>query len=201
MSMRRSVKVVVACGFFCAGVLGIAVFPRGESGKPAAQDARSPDAPALQTTTAAMAPESGRRDERDERVRPAPVHMRPLFDTNLRLKLGDNAMLKFEARDAVSGVPLTSARLVTASLSDGRGPERPLEVREDEDGNYEIPFTPHRPGDFNVTLNVDGVPSGSQRIGVVGAAGRTDGVVDLIDPLSVDPRDFRARTNDQFHRR
>ena len=145
-----------------------------------------------------MLPESERRDER---VKPAPVEMRPLFDTNLRLKLGDNAMLKFEARDAVSGRPLTSRRQVSASLSDGHGPEQPLEVREDEKGNYEVPFTPHGPGDFNITLSVDGVPSGRQRIGVVGAAGRTDGIVDLIDPLSVDPRDFRARTGGQFHRR
>jgi hypothetical protein len=201
MSVRRGVKLVVATGFLCAGLFAFVVLPQGGSRERAAQDARTPDAPALQTAAASMAPESGRREERNERVRPAPVQMRPLFDTNLRLKLGDNAMLKFEARDAVSGAPLTSRRQVTASLSDGRGPERPLEVREDQDGNYEVPFTPHGPGDFNVTLNVDGVPSGSQRIGVVGAAGRTDGVVDLIDPLSVDPRDYRARTGGQFHRR
>jgi hypothetical protein len=52
-----------------------------------------------------------------------------------------------------------------------------------------------------VVLSVGGVPAGSQKLGVIGAVGKSDGVVDIVDPLSVDPRDFRARTGGQFRRR
>lgn len=129
-----------------------------------------------------------------------PPEMRPMFDPGMRLHLGETATLKFAAREADSRAP-ARPREVTASVLHGRDPERRLPVREVDEGVYEVPFQPHGPGQFQIVLDVDGVRAGSQRIGVIGAAGRIDGAVDIADPLSVDPRDFRARTGGQFHRR
>jgi hypothetical protein len=125
--------------------------------------------------------------------KPPLPEIRPLFDPNMRLHLGETAMLKFAANDRDSRLP-AQALAVTASVFHGRDREQRLPVHEVEDGVYEVPFQPHGPGHFQVVLNVNGVPAGSQSLGVIGAAGRTDGVVDIVDPLSVDPRDFRART-------
>jgi len=50
-------------------------------------------------------------------------------------------------------------------------------------------------------VNVGGVPAATQQIGVIGATGRADATVDIVDPLSVDPRDFRARTGGKQRRR
>jgi hypothetical protein len=52
-----------------------------------------------------------------------------------------------------------------------------------------------------VVLSKDGVPIGSQRVGVVGVAGAPNSKVDIIDPLSVDPRQYRARTAGRGRRR
>lgn len=193
-----------AIGILCVAVLAIALWPRGESQArwqesvaPAHQAA--PARTALSQATAEAAAESG--GSRLALARTPPARVRPLFDPNLHIKMGETAMLKFEPRDPVSGWPVPPRSAISASVSDGRAPERPLDVREDADGNYEVPFTPRGPGEFNVTLSLDGVPAGSQKVGVIGAAGRTDGVVDVVDPLSLDPRDFRARTGGQFHRR
>ncbi len=132
--------------------------------------------------------------------KPAPPEVRPLFDPNMRLHLGETAMLKFAANDRDSRLPARALE-VTASVFHGRDREQRLPVHEVDDGVYEVPFQPHGPGQFQVVLNVNGVPTGSQRVGVIGAAGRTDGVVDIVDPLSVDPRDFRARTGGKQRRR
>ena len=141
-----------------------------------------------------------------EIVRPAKVEplpatvVEPLFEVDARLKLNETTKLKFAARDRASGLPLSGAT-VTASVSHGGGPALPLSVEEVEDGVFEVPFTPHGPGQFQVALNVDGVLAGSRKVGVVGATGATDGVVDIGNPLSVDPRVSRARTSGRGRRR
>jgi hypothetical protein len=143
---------------------------------------------------------------RFEFVRPAKVEpvpatvVEPLFEVDARLKLNETAKLKFAARDSASGLPLSGAT-VTASVSHGGGPALPLDVEEVEDGVFEVPFTPHGPGQFQVSLNVDGALAGSRKVGVVGARGATDGRVDIVDPLSVDPRVYRARTSGRGRRR
>ncbi len=63
-----------------------------------------------------------------------------------------------------------------------------------DEGVYEVPFTPHGPRQFKVVLSLGGVPIGSQKVGVVGAVGATDDRVDIVNPLSVDPHQFHART-------
>ena len=70
-------------------------------------------------------------------------------------------------------------------------------------GTYprEVPFTPGGPGQFNIALNVDGVQAGSRKVGVVGAVGAADNRVDVVDPLSVDPRSPRSRTSGRSRRR
>jgi hypothetical protein len=132
--------------------------------------------------------------------RPAPPEVRPLFDPNMRLHLGETTTLKFAANDRNSRLP-SQALEVTASVFHGRDREQRLPVHEVEDGVYEVPFQPHGPGQFQVVLNVNGAPAASQKFGVIGAAGRADAVVDIVDPLSVDPRDFRARTGGKQRRR
>jgi hypothetical protein len=138
---------------------------------------------------------------RPAKVEPLPATLvEPLFEVDARLKLNETAKLKFAARDSASGLPLSGAT-VTASVSHGGGPALPLDVEEVEDGVFEVPFTPHGPGQFQVALNVDGVLAGSRKVGVVGAAGAADGVVDIGNPLSVDPRVYRARTSGRGRRR
>jgi putative ubiquitin-RnfH superfamily antitoxin RatB of RatAB toxin-antitoxin module len=129
-----------------------------------------------------------------------PTIVEPLFEPGMRLPIGETAKLKFAARDRVSGLPV-SGSIVTASVLQGAGPARPLPAEEVEDGVFEVPFTPRGPGQFQVSLNVDGVVAGSRRVGVVGAVGATDGKVDIVDPLSIDPRDPRARTAGRSRRR
>jgi hypothetical protein len=132
--------------------------------------------------------------------KPPPLEMKPLFDPNMRLHLGETATLKFAANDLDTRARAQGGE-VTASLFHGRDPERKLPVHEVDEGVYEVPFQPHGPGQFQVVLNVNGVPAVSQRLGVIGAAGRSDGAVDIVDPLSVDQREFRARTGGKQRRR
>jgi hypothetical protein len=197
----RGRTATAVIGVLCIAVLGIALLPRSESQERSDGSVAAPQLAAAGLSSPYSTdptPESGGRIGL---ARTPPAQIRPLFDSNLRIKLGETAMLRFVARDPVSGLPVEPTAAISASMSDGRAPERPLDVHEDGDGNYEVPFTPPGPGEFNVTLSLDGVPSGSQKVGVIGAAGRSDGAVDIVDPLSVDPRDFRARTGGKFHRR
>jgi hypothetical protein len=138
---------------------------------------------------------------RPVKVEPLPATIvEPLFDPGMRLPIGETTKLKFAARDRASGLPL-SGSTVTASVLQGAGPARPLPIEEVEDGVFEVPFTPRGPGQFRVSLSVDGVEAGSRKVGVVGAVGATDGKVDIGNPLSVDPRDPRARTSGRSRRR
>jgi hypothetical protein len=138
---------------------------------------------------------------RPVKVAPLPATIvEPLFEPDMRLPIGEAAKLKFAARDRASGLPVSGAT-VTASVVQGAGPARPLPTEEVDDGVFEVPFTPPGPGQFRVALSVDGVVVGSRNVGVVGAAGATDGKVDVIDPLSVDPREPRARTSGRSRRR
>jgi hypothetical protein len=191
--------VWAACALVAVGLGFAAAHLLGESELQAPAAASEPDA---QPARQGLPPPSVVRESepRVVRGRPPPAEMRPLFDPNMRLNLGETAILKFAAPNAESR-DLASARGVTASVFHGRDRERRLPVREVEDGVYEVPFQPYGPGQFQVVLNVGGAPAGSQKIGVIGAAGRTDAKVDIVDPLLVDPRDFRARTGGQFRRR
>jgi len=122
-----------------------------------------------------------------------PTVAEPLFDPDARIKIGETANLKFAATDRVSGKPVSGA-VVTATVSRAGGPPAPLKAEEVEDGVFQVAFTPTGPGQFEIGLNVDGVPAGSRKVGVVGVAGDPKGKVDVIDPLSIDPREWRART-------
>ena len=129
-----------------------------------------------------------------------PTVVEPLFEADARLTLNETTKLKFAAHDRGSGRPLSGAT-VTASVTQGKGPALPLSVEEVEDGVFEVPFTPRGPGQFQIALNVDGVPSGSRKVGVVGAVGAADNRVDIVDPLSIDPRSPRSRTSGRSRRR
>jgi len=134
------------------------------------------------------------------RGRPPPAEMKPLFDPNMRLKLGEETTLKFAIQDAQSRAA-AAGKEITASVFHGRDPERRLPIHDAGDGVYDVPFQPYGPGRFQVVVNVGGVPAATQQIGVIGATGRADATVDIVDPLSVDPRDFRARTGGKQRRR
>ena len=141
-----------------------------------------------------------------EIVRPAktedlpPVQVQPLFDGDMRVNANETAKLKFAARDRASGRPVSGAR-VSASVRHGDDPEQSLKVDEVEDGVFQVELTPRGPGRFNVMLNMDGVVVASQRVGVVGVAGAPGAQTDVVDPLSVDPTQFRARTPGRSRRR
>jgi hypothetical protein len=129
-----------------------------------------------------------------------PTVVEPLFEVDARLTLNETTKLKFAAHDRASGRPVSGAT-VTASVTQGKGPALPLNVEEVEDGVFEVPFTPRGPGQFNIALNVDGVQAGSRKVGVVGAVGAADNRVDVVDPLTVDPRSPRSRTSGRSRRR
>lgn len=129
---------------------------------------------------------------------PLPViAVEPLFDPNARLRLDQTADLKFAVRDRASGLPL-SGHEVTASLLHNGEPSADLEAREVEDGVFEVPFTPHGPGQFTVVLNIDGIPAATRKVGVAGTVGGA-AQTDQTDPLlAVDPRAPRARTSGRW---
>jgi putative ubiquitin-RnfH superfamily antitoxin RatB of RatAB toxin-antitoxin module len=171
--------------------------------------AEDPASAASVAGTSQQAPEYPRAVVEDkgriEIVRPVkvdlpPTIVEPLFESDMRVPIGEPAQLKFAARDRASGRPLSGAT-VTASVVQGAGPARPLPLEEVEDGVFEVPFKPQGPGRFQVALNVDGVMVGSRSVGVVGAAGANDGTVDIVNPLSVDPREPRSRTSGRSRRR
>jgi len=170
--------------------------------EPESMASRAAAHPAREFAPAIVPEERGRI----EIVRPAktedlpPVQVRPLFETDMRVKLNDKAKLQFAARDRASGHAVSGAK-VSASVFHGKDPEQHLPVSEVDDGVFEVPFTPRGPGMFNVVLSMDGVPVGSGKVGVVGATGASDGKTDVIDPLSVDPTQYRARTPGRARRR
>jgi hypothetical protein len=177
---------------------------------------RDPPPPVEPESTATLAPAPPAREfapaivpegrGQIEIVRPAriedlpPVQVEPLFDTDTRLAANQTAKLRFAARDRATGHPVSGAN-VSASVLHGKDPEQGLKVDEVEDGIFEVELTPHGPGRFDVRLSVDGAVAGSRKVGVVGVAGDPSARTDVIDPLSVDPTQFRARTPGRARRR
>jgi hypothetical protein len=124
----------------------------------------------------------------------------PLFEPDARVKIGETTKLRFAVRDRASDLP-ESLDAVSASVRHGNDPEMKLPVQEVDNGVYEVPFTPHGPGQFTIVLNENGNPVGSRSVGAAGVAGAS-GNVDDVDPLlSVDPVAYRARTGARGGRR
>jgi len=137
-----------------------------------------------------------------DRPRTAPVTpavVEPLFEPDARVKIGETTKLRFAVRDRASDLP-ESLDGVSASVRHGNDPEMKLPVQEVDNGVYEVPFTAHGPGQFNIVLSDNGRPVGSR---TVGAAGVTGASADAdVDPLlSVDPVAYRARTGARGGRR
>jgi hypothetical protein len=136
-----------------------------------------------------------------ERPRMAPLPpmvVEPLFDPDARVKIGEPTKLRFAVRDRASALP-ESLDDVSASVRHGNDPEMKLPVQEVDNGVYEVPFTPHGPGQFTIVLSENGTPVGSRSVGAAGVAGAQANA----DPdfLSVDPREYRARTGGRGGRR
>ena len=193
MTVRRSAQLTI--GLLCVAVIAFVLLPRSESQKPAegaSHTATVRQAGLVPAEAMAMA-ESGGHPPRLAKTAPV-AH--PATSADLHMDLGETAMLEVRR----SGTRLAEAglrprRIITASVSNGRNPERPLEVHEDGDGR-EVPFTPHGPGEFNVVLIADGVPTRShESASSAPRAGSVDAVVDgYVDPLlGRDPRDFHTR--------
>jgi hypothetical protein len=127
-----------------------------------------------------------------------PMVVEPLFEPDARVKIGEPAKLRFAVRDRASGLP-ESLDDVSASVFHGNDPERKVPVEEVDNGVYEVPFTATGPGQFNIVLSENGTPVGSRKVGVAGVAGTH--ALDTFDPLSVDPREYRARTGARGRRR
>jgi hypothetical protein len=136
-----------------------------------------------------------------ERPRLAPLPptvVEPLFEPDARVKIGETTKLRFAVRDRASALP-ESLDDVTASVRHGNDPELKLPVEEVDNGVYEVPFTPHGPGQFTIVLSENGNPVGSRSVGAAGVAGAT--ATPDADFLSVDPREYRARTGGRGGRR
>jgi hypothetical protein len=137
-----------------------------------------------------------------DRPRMAPVPpqvVEPLFAPDARVKIGETTNLRFAVRDRASAVP-ESLEDVSASVRHGNDPEMKLPVEEVDNGVYEVPFTPHGPGQFTIVLSENGNPVSSRSVGVAGVSGAS--ALDDVDPLlSVDPVAYRARTGARGGRR
>jgi hypothetical protein len=177
-----------------------------EAAATASASASAPAAPALSDgfgTDAAPVPvlEDKGRLQIVERPRLAPVPptvVEPLFEPDARVKIGETTKLRFAVRDRASTLP-ESLDNVTASVRHGNDPELQLPVEEVDNGVYQVPFTPHGPGQFTIVLSDNGAPIGSRSVGaagVTGAAANPDP-----DFLSVDPHEYRARTGARGGRR
>lgn len=118
----------------------------------------------------------------------SPMVAQPLFETNARIKLGETTNLKFSVRDRATGHAV-SGSVISASVKDDINPATPLKVEEVDDGVFEVPFTATGPGQFQIVLSMDGLPVGSGKVGVVGAAGSLDGQTEVAG-LPNDPREF-----------
>jgi len=134
------------------------------------------------------------------RLLPVPATVvEPLFEPDARVNIGETTKLRFAVRDRASQLP-ESLDEVSASVRHGKDPEVKLPVQEVDNGVYEVPFTPHGPGQFTIVLNQNGNPVGSRSVGASGVTGATaDADVDPL--LSVDPVAYRARTGGRGGRR
>jgi hypothetical protein len=188
------------------GLLSLAAIRFLEADPPAQEPestaSLTPD-PSLPALAPGIVPE-GRG--RIEIVRPAKteelpqVELQPLFETDMRVNAEETVKLRFAARDKISGHPVSVAR-VSASVFHGNDPEQGLKVDKVDDDVVEVELTPKGPGRFQVVLSMDGIPVGSEKVGVVGVAGAPGVRTEVIDPLSVDPSQFRARTPGRARRR
>ncbi|MFL5375977.1 MAG: hypothetical protein ACJ78T_18405 [Myxococcales bacterium] len=124
----------------------------------------------------------------------------PLFEPDARVKIGETTKLRFAVRDRGSELP-ESLDQVSASVRHGKDPEMNLPVQEVDNGVYEVPFTPHGPGQFTIILSENGNPVGSRSVGAAGVAGASANVDDVDPLLSVDPIAYRARTGARGGRR
>jgi hypothetical protein len=124
------------------------------------------------------------------------VEVQPLFEGGMRVNADETTKLRFAARDRTSGKPA----VVTASLFHGSDPALPLTVERVEDGVFDVPITPHGPGRFDVVLSVNGIPAGSERVGVAGAVGGAPGDDDFVD-FTADMREGRSRPGGRGRRR
>lgn len=115
-----------------------------------------------------------------------------------RAELGESTKLRFAARDKAGSQK--AGGKVTASVSHGTDPVQQLEVERVAEGVFDVPFTPSGPGQFNVVLSVDGAPVGSERVGVAGAVGASNGKTD-VDPLATDPVQVSTRKGGRGRRR
>jgi hypothetical protein len=97
----------------------------------------------------------------------------PLFDAYTMFKVRERVQLRFRAREALSGIPIRS-RDISFSLRRGRkGAARKLHMKAVKKGIFEVPFSPHGPGQYWVTVSVRGATAESipgVRLWVVGLA-------------------------------
>jgi hypothetical protein len=160
-----------------------------------------PETPAV--TAAGVAPSGPRVIYEDKR---APQVMRAaVFETapvvqEERIGLGDTATLKFDVPREYVATGMGMNRKMTAKAF--RGNDRPIDltVEEVKKGQYQVPFTPEGPGQFNVVLSDDGTPIAARKVGVVGVVGGNA----LTDPTALDEADpisYRARTTGKLRSR
>jgi hypothetical protein len=156
--------------------------------------AAEPEAPLAGAYRAAPDPDGARKDE-GGRGGPPELEAEPLFDARERLEPGKAARLRFRARHGGSASPASGADL-SVSLFHGRDPELRLAASEVGDGVYEVAFTPAGPGQYRLVVNAGGAPIGSPapvKLGVVGAVGGGDEVVDDSQLVDVDPFHSRSK--------
>ena len=195
-SLRLGVLAAIAvAGFGLSRLLDQGV-PPGSPPQSGIPEALAAPAPIVAATPQRVHEDHGRLETIRLRAQPPlpTIAVEPLFDPSVRVRIDQTADVKFAVRDRASGLPL-SGHQVTASLLHNGEPPADLETKEVEDGVFDASFTPHGPGQFTVVLDIDGVPVGTRKIGVVGTVGGA-AQTDLTDAfLSEDPRVPRARTS------
>jgi hypothetical protein len=80
----------------------------------------------------------------------------PLFDAYTMFKARERVQLRFRAREALSGIPIR-LRDISFSLRHGaNGAARKLPMTAVKKGVFEVPFSPHAPGQYWVTVSIRG---------------------------------------------
>ena len=106
------------------------------------------------------------------------VAMKPLFDTSKRFKPKETVLLQFRVQDAKTQASLRLDDVSFLLLQGKREPAAVLRARKLKNGVFEVPFTPARPGRYELVTAVRGVPMGTIAPLYLGVVGVMDGLTE-----------------------
>lgn len=101
------------------------------------------------------------------------VSFAPLFDAQKTFKARSAFELRFRAREALSGDPISPADISFLIRQGDSSPSTPVPAKQVKSGVFAVPFTPPAPGRYWLTAAIRGAPVESipwVGLGVLGLA-------------------------------